>query len=181
MTAGIPGIGLGGLFFVISALLMVAVELFRTVRGRSSLARWRFVGRQAGIALGIVLTTTAALWSLELAVPGEPLGARVDAGQSVGGVDRGSELLVAAIGVLPLSAAPILGTLLFLVFVLCFAEALRLVVRRPAASVSEAPARAIRRTRGLLDSASGVSPMGTARAAETTKSETAATTADCNL
>jgi Trk-type K+ transport system membrane component len=72
VTAGLPGVGLSGLFFVVSALLMVAVELVRTARGRSSLSRWRFVGRQAAIAAAIVVFTIAALWALELSLPGDP-------------------------------------------------------------------------------------------------------------
>jgi hypothetical protein len=132
VTAGIPGIGLGGLFFVISALLMVVIELYRTARGRSSLARWRFVGRQAVMALGIVLATVAALWLLELVMPGDPLEVGVDAAGTSAGGGSGEHLLAAFLEI-PLSAAPVLGTLSFLVLVLVFAEALRWVVRRPAA------------------------------------------------
>jgi hypothetical protein len=130
MTAGIPGIGLGGLFFVISALLMVVVELYRTVRGRSSVARWRFVGRQAAMALGIVFATVSALWMLEVAIPGNPLEVRVDAGETSTGAGIRSHL-VTTIAAVPLSVTPVLGTLIFLVLVLGLAEALRWVVRRP--------------------------------------------------
>jgi hypothetical protein len=130
MTAGIPGIGLGGLFFVISALLMVILELYRTVRGRSSLARWRFVGYQAAIAAGIVLATAAALWLLELALPGDPLDARVGTGREGGAGGESGESFAVALSTIPLSATPILGTLAFLVMVLCLAEALRWVVGR---------------------------------------------------
>jgi cytoskeletal protein RodZ len=66
MTGGIPGIGIGALFYVISALLMVVLELCRTIRGRSSLARWRVVGHQAAIAACIILLTVVALWNLHL-------------------------------------------------------------------------------------------------------------------
>ena len=132
MTAGIPGIGLGGLFFVISALLMVVVELYRTVRGRSSVARWRFVGRQAAMALGIIFATVAALWLLELAIPENPLKVQVDAGvTSIGGA---GDHLVATIAAIPLSASPILGTLFFLGLVLGLTETLRWIVRRPPVS-----------------------------------------------
>lgn len=132
MTAGIPGIGLSGLFFVISALLMVVVELYRTVRGRSSVARWRFVGRQAAMALGIVFATVATLWLLELAIFGNPLKVQVDAGvASTGG---SGDHLVAMIAAIPVSASPVLGTLFALALVLGLTEALRLIVRRPTLS-----------------------------------------------
>lgn len=126
MTAGIPGVGLGGLFFVISALLMIVVELYRTVRGRSSGARWRFVGRQAAMALGIIFATVAALWLLELAIPGNPLEVRVDAA----GASSGDQL-VATIAAIPLLATPIMGTFSCLVLVLGLTEVVRWTVGRP--------------------------------------------------
>lgn len=46
MSAGLPGLGLGGLFFIFSALLAPFRELWRTLRGRSRPAAWRIVGRQ---------------------------------------------------------------------------------------------------------------------------------------
>jgi hypothetical protein len=133
--AGIPGIGLGGLFFVISALAMLAVEVVLTLRGKSSLERWRLVLRQSGIAAGIVLATVGMLWLLELLVLGALLdpaggsaGARIGATAGAGGVAPN------ALEVLPISAAPILGTLVLLCLVLCFSEALRWVVRRPSST-----------------------------------------------
>jgi hypothetical protein len=55
MSAGMPGLGLGGLFFVLSALFAPIVELRRTAQGRSSGAAWRQVGRQFAIAATMVL------------------------------------------------------------------------------------------------------------------------------
>lgn len=54
MTAGLPGFGLGGVFFIISALLAPLGELVLTVRGRSSRARWANVGRQFLIAVVMI-------------------------------------------------------------------------------------------------------------------------------
>jgi chromate transport protein ChrA len=62
MAAGLPGTGIGGLFFILSAFFMIIVELQRTVRGKSSLARWRIVGRHAGVAAAMVASVTAAIW-----------------------------------------------------------------------------------------------------------------------
>ena len=55
MSAGMPGLGLGGLFFVLSALFAPVVELRRTAQGRSSTTAWRQVGRQFAIAVTMVL------------------------------------------------------------------------------------------------------------------------------
>ncbi|MBB6625731.1 hypothetical protein H5V45_00225 [Nocardioides sp. KIGAM211] len=75
-NAGLPGTGLGGLFYVLLALAMPVVELHRTLQGRSSRARWALVLRQLGTALGVVgavLLTGAAVSHLGLvpaALPG---------------------------------------------------------------------------------------------------------------
>ncbi len=64
MSAGLPGLGLGGLFFILSALVAPFVELLRTVRGQSSRARWAEVGRQFALAalmiVAVDLTIRAA-------------------------------------------------------------------------------------------------------------------------
>jgi hypothetical protein len=62
MTAGLPGAGIGGLFFILSAYFMLVLEIARTVRGRSSLTRWRFVLRNVGIATAMVAAVTATIW-----------------------------------------------------------------------------------------------------------------------
>lgn len=62
MSAGLPGLGLGGVFFILSALLLApAVEAVRTARGQSSLAAWRVVGRQFVMALAMVAAIEATL------------------------------------------------------------------------------------------------------------------------
>jgi hypothetical protein len=67
MTVGIPGTGIGGLFYLTLALAMPLVELWRTVRGRSSLARWRVVGFNFGIAAGILGALWGQAWLFSLA------------------------------------------------------------------------------------------------------------------
>lgn len=59
MTAGLPGAGIGGLFYFCLVLLMPLRELYLTALGRSSLARWKVVGFQFSMVTGIF----AALWS----------------------------------------------------------------------------------------------------------------------
>jgi hypothetical protein len=59
MTAGLPGAGIGGLFYFCLVFLMPVWELYLTARGRSSLARWKHVAFQ----YSLVLTIFAALWA----------------------------------------------------------------------------------------------------------------------
>jgi len=77
MSAGLPGLGLGGLFFVISALLAPLFELPRLVRGESSAAAWRQIGRQFAMALAMIVAVDLALRALLLASGGDASGAFV--------------------------------------------------------------------------------------------------------
>ena len=58
MTAGLPGTGIGGLFYLISALLMPLRELFRALIGKGDRARGRMALQQCAIALTIL----GAVW-----------------------------------------------------------------------------------------------------------------------
>jgi hypothetical protein len=70
MTAGLPGCGLGGLFFVVCALLAPVWELGRTIRGRSSLAAWAETIRQFGLALAMVAAFDLARRAIGLGAVG---------------------------------------------------------------------------------------------------------------
>jgi hypothetical protein len=129
MAAGLPGFGLSGVFFIVSALLMVPIEVVSTVRGRSSLARWGEVLRSAGIALAI-------LAGLELTYAGLQVVVTLLSGSGAGGrrtsAHPGARTmeLVHAIPVLP-----VLGTLGLVVVVIASAKAAELLSvarRRPA-------------------------------------------------
>jgi hypothetical protein len=61
MSAGLPGLGLGGFFFVLSALAAPLIELPRLLAGRSSAAAWREIGRNVVISLLICVMVDLAL------------------------------------------------------------------------------------------------------------------------
>jgi len=54
MFAGLPGIGVGTLFYVLAALFMPVHELARVFRGTSSAARWRRILLQWVYAFSII-------------------------------------------------------------------------------------------------------------------------------
>ena len=54
MVAGVPGVGISGIFYLVCAFLMPFIEIGKTVRGRSSKKRWKLVMRQFGIFCGIM-------------------------------------------------------------------------------------------------------------------------------
>ena len=76
MFAGLPGIGVGTLLYVLLALWMPIREVAFVVRGKSSWARWRVIGTQLVFATGIVASVALAdqvlLWMLG---GGSPRGA----------------------------------------------------------------------------------------------------------
>lgn len=61
MSAGMPGLGLGGLFFVLSALAAPLLELPRAVRGESRPGAWREIGRNLSISLLVIAAVDIAL------------------------------------------------------------------------------------------------------------------------
>lgn len=62
MNAGLPGTGIGGIFYLLSALLMPLFEVVNTLRGRSSWSRWGLLFKQLVMAGGII----AGMWALGL-------------------------------------------------------------------------------------------------------------------
>jgi hypothetical protein len=71
VSAGLPGIGLGGLFFILSALAAPLVELARTARGQSSVARWLHLGRQFALAVAMIAAVDVKLRLVYMIVSGD--------------------------------------------------------------------------------------------------------------
>jgi len=80
MFAGLPGIGVGTLFYVLIALWMPVREIAFVVTGRSSWARWRLIATQLVFAACIVASVAAAdrllVWMLGGNQPQAPGPAR---------------------------------------------------------------------------------------------------------
>lgn len=53
MIAGLPMTGIGGMFYLVLALFMPIVELYRLFHGRSSWAAWKVIGVQWMIQMGV--------------------------------------------------------------------------------------------------------------------------------
>lgn len=70
MNAGLPGTGLGGVFYIFGAVLM---PLHRAIRGGGHTGRsWARVAAQSGIALGIIAALFATGWTLGLVLTPDP-------------------------------------------------------------------------------------------------------------
>lgn len=103
MTAGLPGVGIGGIFYLASALLMPMRSLVAVLSGRRDEARWPVAIRQASLAAGILgalwLTGWALGWIITAVVP--------EAATAAAGTGAGEVRNVVKVGALVLS----LGTL----------------------------------------------------------------------
>ena len=70
MNVGLPGTGLGGLFYLLAALLMPIVELIRTIRsGKANRRRWRMAVSQAALAGGIIAGLWGTAWCANQFMP----------------------------------------------------------------------------------------------------------------
>jgi hypothetical protein len=68
MTVGIPGTGLGGLFYILLVVLMPFREVVLTIRRRSSLARWRRVAFHLMVLVSIFGVLWVEGWLLDRAL-----------------------------------------------------------------------------------------------------------------
>lgn len=66
MTAGVPGTGIGGLFYLVSALILPLRGIVKRLRGGR--VSWKTILFQAGLAAGILLGIWATGWLLGLVV-----------------------------------------------------------------------------------------------------------------
>jgi hypothetical protein len=116
MFAGLPGIGVGTLFYVLMALWMPLRELPRLMNGTSSVAQWKLIARQLFYASGIVATVMMAervlLWLMGASPQPFSPAALLHSGMA---------------GNTSILAAPVTASLLLLAGVLLAVEVLRLI------------------------------------------------------
>lgn len=72
MIVGIPGTGLGGLFYILLVVFMPFRELFLTFRRRSNLARWRGVVLHILVAASILGVLWGEAWLLDRVMASAP-------------------------------------------------------------------------------------------------------------
>jgi hypothetical protein len=68
MTAGLPGTGIGGLFYLLLAVYMPVCEFFRTLQRRTSLKRWGVITLQLFFVGGILTAMWGEVWLLNQAL-----------------------------------------------------------------------------------------------------------------
>jgi len=124
MFAGLPGIGVGTLFYILIALWMPFREIPRVIQGTSSIANWKLILRQLFYSAGIIVTVMfgekVLLWMFgdEQIKPLSPA------------TWVNSTMTTHASG--SIFAAPIMASALLLAGVLLSVELLRAVAKKPA-------------------------------------------------
>ena len=120
MFAGLPGVGVGTLFYVLMALWMPVRELPRLFSGTSSVAQWKLIGLQLFYASGIIVTVMMAerllLWMIGESP--QPFSPAAVLHSEIGARAANTSML----------AAPIMASLLLLAAVLLSVELLRVIV-----------------------------------------------------
>lgn len=128
MTPGIPGTGIGGLFYILSALFMPVVELSNRLRNRDRSSPWRQITVQFAIASGILLALAVTAWFI---LPSS----------ATSSVTETSTIATEIVNASPMSAPDqetnelvkmlfIFGTLGVLLFVLSMVQVLRHVIKQ---------------------------------------------------
>ncbi len=126
MTVGVPGTGIGGMFYLVSALAMPLRKAYRALRRRPSSAGWRVVAGQTAMTGGILAAIWVTGWLLGIAITAS--AAIVRPPHLLAGAHPGNVLRTAA---LVLSAATLAAVLLGV-------ELLRLWVHRGAGRAARA-------------------------------------------
>lgn len=133
MFAGLPGIGVGTLFYVLAGLVMPLVELTRLLSGDVSAARWRLAISQFCFAVSIVASVALA----------DRVFAIILSDRSVDNLNLGRLVTDTFAAKAPESiwAAPVMASVLLLIGVLVSMEVVRLVTSLSRANSPRASTR----------------------------------------
>jgi len=126
MTAGLPGTGIGGVFYLLSTLLMPIIEIIMTIRGKSSVARWMFVLRQ--LAMGA--TILGGMWLLGL-FAGVMYNIFASAQPVLPGLirDMHTHILQTAVHLNIFHMTPVIMSILTLVSIIALTNVMRIFIR----------------------------------------------------
>jgi len=86
MTAGLPGAGIGGLFYLAATITLPFRSLWRRVRGQSDAMSWRHQAHNVAMAAGIIAGLWVAGWLLGFVVPDEMLKPGISSGVGSAGI-----------------------------------------------------------------------------------------------
>ena len=124
MVAGLPGTGIGGLFYLLLTVCMPLREFFKTLQGRTSLKRWCFITLQIFFVAGILAAIWAEIWLLNWTLLWLQQSRHIDL------LGTNGQLLFRQTGTFAIASA--MASFISLTFVLAAVYVLRFFVSRPA-------------------------------------------------
>jgi hypothetical protein len=128
MTAGLPGTGIGGIFYLLLAVYMPVCEFFKTMQGKTTFKRWEGVTLQLLFVAGILTTMWSEVWLLNQGL----LWLRQNYHMNLLPID--GKFSFAQTG--SMAYASVMASFISLTFVLAVVCILRLFVSRPQNSIA---------------------------------------------
>lgn len=122
MNAGLPGTGIGGLFYIAGALWMPFDAAYRQIRGRERGPGWQVVAVQSGIALAILAVLWLTAWTIGY------LATQFTAVDVTPGIDTGTLVSPSEHVESVIRRVVVLGSVGVLMVILAFVQLLRTVV-----------------------------------------------------
>src|SRR3712207_6267453 len=116
---GMPGTGLGGIFYALLILWITVRELWRLARGVSGSSNWHRIGELAAILAGIIAVFWGVGWLIK-AVADATLSGGAAMPKAVAAQNKAIEALIPSVALLPI---------LILAFLIGGLHLLRLVLR----------------------------------------------------
>ncbi len=110
MFAGLPATGIGGIFYMILVLFMPVKELWRAMRGESSMERWGFIASRWGL-FAIVIAMMWLQGAIMKWVMGADMTKFMAAGASAATGHKTSSLAGATLYLALLSLGGVMGTI----------------------------------------------------------------------
>lgn len=104
MNVGLPGLGLGGLFYLLGSLLGPVVEVARTRRGLSTPASRRVAASHFGIAVAMLVALDLTVRAVSLVFLADSQSATGAVGLPIEALAGGLALLLLLLGAVQLAA-----------------------------------------------------------------------------
>lgn len=126
MIAGLPGTGIGGIFYLLLAAFMPIREFFRLMQKQTILRRWCFITLQMGFVFGIISLMWAEMWGLHQIIVWLKSSCRTNCLNAASGLSIKLTLHQTKI----LAYASASASMISLGFVFICVHILRLIIRR---------------------------------------------------
>lgn len=119
MVAGMPGTGIGGIFYFLLVAMMPLKEILQLIKGKSSIRRWLTISLQVSFVATILIAMWGQVWLLKCLLMHLPRGMQARLFLNGSGIGH--------VGILAASSA--FAGFISLAFVAFLVHSLRLILR----------------------------------------------------